>query len=50
MRPFEAMRDALRAGREEFQFLDAAQLTKHAFGLITDGKRKRKAPTLLYIF
>ncbi len=50
MKPFEAMRNALRAGRETFEFLDAAQLVKHAFGLVTDGARKLKAPMLVYLY
>jgi hypothetical protein len=50
MAPFEQMRDALRAGRERFQYLDAAQLVKHAFGLVTDGVRRRKLPVLVYLF
>jgi hypothetical protein len=50
MKPFEAMRDALKAGRQTFAFLDAAQLVKHAFGLVTDARRKRKAPVLVYLF
>lgn len=50
MKSFEAMRDALRAGRERFDFLDAAQLVKHAFGLVTDGARKRKTPVLVYLY
>lgn len=49
MAPFEAMRDALRAGRETFQFLDATQLVKHAFGLVTEGARKGKTPSLVYL-
>lgn len=49
MAPFEAMRDALRSGREKFAFLDATQLVKHAFGLVTEGKRKSKAPSLVYL-
>lgn len=49
MAPFEAMRDALRAGGETFQFLDATQLVKHAFGLVTEGTRKGKAPALVYL-
>lgn len=49
MAPFEAMRDALRAGREAFTFLDATQLVKHAFGLVTEGTRKGKAPSLVYL-
>jgi hypothetical protein len=50
MKPFEAMRDALRAGRETFEFLDATQLVKHAFGLVTDGVRKGKGPVLVYLY
>ena len=38
--PFEEMRDALRAGDKRFQYLDAAQLVKHAFGLVTDGREE----------
>ncbi|MHC2584516.1 hypothetical protein ACVI1J_003301 [Bradyrhizobium diazoefficiens] len=50
MAPFARMRDILRAGDEPFHFLDAAQLVKHAFGLVTDGKRRAKSPILVYIF
>lgn len=50
MKPYESMRDALRKATEQFVFLDAAQLVKHAFGLVTDARRKRKSPTLLYLF
>jgi hypothetical protein len=50
MAPFERMRDALRAGDETFEYMDAAQLVKHAFGLVTDGKRKSKSPILVYLF
>lgn len=50
MTPFERMRDALRVDPERFRFLDAAQLTKHAFGLVTDARRKRKRPHLHYLF
>lgn len=50
MAPFEAMRDALRTGDVKFEFLDATQLVKHAFGLVTDGVRKNKAPVLVYLF
>lgn len=50
MRPFEAMRDRLRSGDERFDFLDAAQLVKHAFGLVTDAGRKRKSAVLVYLF
>lgn len=50
MVPWEAMRDALVSGRERFDFLDAAQLVKHAFGLVTQGRRKDKEPLLVYLF
>lgn len=50
MKPYEAMRDALASGQQTFDFLDAAQLVKHAFGLVTDGRRKGKAPVLVYLF
>ena len=49
MRPFEALRDRLRAGLS-FQHLDAAQLVKHAFGLVTEGRRRSKSPVLLYLY
>jgi hypothetical protein len=47
---YERMRDLLRSGAESFVHLDAAQLVKHAFGLVTDARRKGKAATLLYLF
>ena len=50
MRPYEAMRDALRAGATAFKHLDAAQLVKHAFGLVTEGRRVGKSPMLLYLY
>lgn len=50
MAAFEAMRDKLRSGSERFKFLDAAQLVKHAFGLVTEGRRKKKQPYLVYLF
>ena len=49
MGPFTAIRDALRANNE-FQFLDAVQLVKHAFGLVTEARRVGKQPVLLYLF
>jgi hypothetical protein len=33
-----------------FKFLDAAQLVKHAFGMVTEGRRKQKASYLVYLF
>lgn len=50
MAPFTQMRDRLRAGSMRFIHLDAAQLTKHAFGLVTEGRRLEKAPILLYLY
>jgi hypothetical protein len=50
MGPFEAMRDKLRSPGEHFQFLDAVQLVKHAFGLVTEGRRRNKRPYLVYLF
>jgi hypothetical protein len=48
MEPFEAMRDALQNGRA-FQFLDAAQLVKHAFGLRTQAAKRGLRATLCYL-
>lgn len=50
MRGYEAMRDALRSGKRKFAFLDAAQLVKHAFGLVTDAARRGKSAVLVYLF
>ena len=50
MAPFTGMRDMLRKGDTRFTFLGAAQLVKHAFGLVTEGKRIGKAPVLLYLY
>jgi hypothetical protein len=50
MQPFEALRDALRADSGLFELLDAVQLVKHAFGLVTDARRKAKSPHLHYLF
>ena len=50
MTPFTAMRDRLRAGNGGYLHLDAAQLVKHAFGLVTEGRRLGKAPVLLYLY
>jgi len=44
------MRDRLRSEPRFYRYLDAAQLVKHAFGLVTEGKRKGKQPVLLYLF
>jgi hypothetical protein len=50
MVPYELLRDNLRSGDEDFDYLDAVQLVKHAFGLITEGRRKSKRPYLVYLF
>lgn len=50
MRPFEEMRDALASGQTCFEFLDAAQLVKHAFGLRTQGARRGRLVTLVYLY
>jgi len=49
MGPYEIIRDRLRSRSVRFEFLDAAQLVKHAFGLVTEGRRKRKRPYLVYL-
>jgi hypothetical protein len=50
MGPFEVMRDALRSGVVHFEHLDAAQLVKHAFGLVTQSRKLEKAPILYYLY
>lgn len=50
MTPFTDMRDVLRSGAAGFTYLDAAQLVKHAFGLVTEGRQIGKSPVLLYLY
>lgn len=50
MKGYERMRDRLRSGEERFAHLDAAQLVKHAFGLVTEGRHRNRAPALFYLF
>ena len=50
MRRYEQMRDRLRSGDEKYAYLDAAQLVKHAFGLVTEGRRRCRVPVLFYLF
>lgn len=50
MAPFTVMREMLRDGDAAFAYLDAAQLVKHAFGLVTEGNRIGKVPVLLYLY
>lgn len=50
MNRFGAMRDALRSGGLRFRHLDAAQLVKHAFGLVTEARRQSRQPVLFYLY
>ena len=50
MKSYERMRDRLRSGEERFVHLDAAQLVKHAFGLVAEGGRRKLTPVLFYLF
>ena len=44
------MRDRLRAAPTTFHHLDAAQLVKHAFGIVTEARRSGKKPVLVYLY
>lgn len=50
MEPWCTMRDRLLAEPAAFRHLDAAQLVKHGYGLVTEAKRRGKLPVLLYLF
>ncbi|PEQ12381.1 hypothetical protein B2G71_12895 [Novosphingobium sp. PC22D] len=50
MEPWCGLRDILRAEPRRFAHLDAAQLVKHAFGLVSESSRIGKEPFLLYLF
>jgi hypothetical protein len=50
MAPYESLRDSLKQRPEEFRFVDAAQLVKHAFGLRTQAVKKGKKPVLAYLY
>ena len=50
MAPFTKMRDRLRSGEAPYVHLDGAQLVKHAFGLVTEGRRLGKISVLLYLY
>lgn len=50
MKRYEMMRDRLRSGEESFVHLDAAQLLKHAFGLVTEASRRNRVAALFYMF
>ena len=44
------MQIALQSGAVTFRHLDAAQLVKHAYGLVTEARRLGKLPVLFYIY
>lgn len=50
MRRYSALREALCNGTTCYRHLDAAQLIKHAYGLVTDARRHNLRPHLFYIF
>lgn len=50
MGPFEDLRDQLKQRQLKYKFLDATQLVKHAFGLVTEAGRRGLEPMLVYIF
>lgn len=50
MERYSALRDALRDGTASYRHLDAAQLVKHAYGLVTEARRHKLRPHLFYIF
>ena len=50
MAPWCALRDRLRANPRAFVHLDAAQLVKHAFALVTQARRQGRQALLLYLF
>ena len=50
MKSYENLRDQLTNKTIGFEYLDATQLIKHAFGLITEARRKNKTPILFYLF
>jgi len=47
---YATMRDALRSGEVRFHHLDAAQLVKHAFGLVTEARRLSRRTVLFYLY
>ena len=50
MSGYQAIRDRLRTTPAAFRHLDAAQLVKHALGLLTDSARAERHPVLVYLF
>lgn len=50
MGSFTRIRDSLRDRSITYKHLDATQLVKHAFGLVTESRRCRIAPLLVYLY
>ena len=55
MKGYESVRDRLREDGRLYDFIDAAQLVKHAFALRTEsrrrgGRRRRLVPILFYLY
>jgi hypothetical protein len=50
MRGYECARDILKDNPLAFEYLDAAQLVKHAFGLHTAAERQNKQTILYYVY
>jgi hypothetical protein len=54
MSPYEWLRDGLNRNPDLFAYLDAVQLVKHAFGLVTQATNRpggqRKRPVLAYVY
>ena len=48
MNRYNECRDGLRSGMLRYRHLDAAQLIKHAYGLVTEGRRARPASGVLW--
>lgn len=44
------VRDQLRSCELRYRHLDAAQLVKHAYGLVTEGRRLGRKPFLFYLY
>lgn len=50
MERYGIVRAALRSGAVQYRHLDAAQLVKHAYGLVTEGRRIERKPFLFYLY
>jgi len=50
MERYSTVRRALASGSLTYTHLDAAQLIKHAYGLVTEGRRLGLKPALFYVY